>query len=392
MLLREVINSKRKGPTIFPCRQYQHNVNARYDEQRIIFEQINIERPSFYSEGYTTAIFMLEANNQAIEFSKEDDQETETLVKENQVVIINKNQVNKKLVKDVKGDKSFVFNWENLQEDNFFKIINNSSIALYRIHGVKGGNIMFHEKIQSLALMDLISASKQAKLLSNEAYLQLMEIDRHNKNMPDCIIHLNNKLKITVQLKCRDIEIYGFPTENWMVTLFKDYKNTGLTALIIDKKYINLFISRFKDLMIVNKEDNIIIMTVDDGSMQKNLYGISLMIFEQVNRQNKSNKYSDIEYQNVNFENEFINSNTQNKKDDSTLDDLSKENYDNGKNKMELAQKIKDRYVKLESPKTLFDLDLYASRRQAQILIDNGMSLDASSFFMGQAMGLFSDK
>jgi len=59
---------------------------------------------------------------------------------------------------------------------------------------------------------------------------------------------------------------------------------------------------------------------------------------------------------------------------------------------MELAQKIKDRYVKLESPKTLFDLDLYASRRQAQILIDNGMSLDASSFFMGQAMGLFSDK
>jgi len=302
MLLREVINSKRKGPTIFPRRQYQHNVNARYDEQRIIFEQINIERPSFYSEGYTTAIFMLEANDQAIELSKEDDQETETLVKENQVVIISRNQVNKKLVKDVMGDKSFVFNWENLQEDNFFKIINNSSIVLYRIHGVKGGNIMFHEKIQSLALMDLISASKQAKLLPNEAYLQFMEIDRHNKNMPDCIIHLNNKLKITMQLKSRDIDIYGFPTENWMVTQLKDYKNTGLTALIIDKKYINLFISRFKDLMIVKKEDNIIIMTVDDGSMQKNLYGISLMIFEQVNRQNKSNKYSDIEYHNVNFE------------------------------------------------------------------------------------------
>jgi hypothetical protein len=146
--------------------------------------------------------------------------------------------------------------------------------------------------------------------------------------------------------------------------------------------------------MVVKKEDNIIIMTVDDGSMQKNLDGISLMIFELINRQNKSNKYSDRDYHYVNLENELIISNTQNKKDYSTLDDisLSKENYDNGKNKMELAQKIKDRYVKLESPKTLFDLDLYASRRQAQILIDNGMSLDASSFFLGQAMGLFSDK
>jgi hypothetical protein len=146
--------------------------------------------------------------------------------------------------------------------------------------------------------------------------------------------------------------------------------------------------------MVVKKEDNIIIMTVDDGSMQKNLDGISLMIFELINRQNKSNKYSDRDYHYVNLENELIISNTQNKKDYSTLDDisLSKENYDNGKNKMELAQKTKDRYVKLESPKTLFDLDLYASRRQAQILIDNGMSLDASSFFLGQAMGLFSDK
>jgi hypothetical protein len=239
MLLREVINSKRKGPTIFSHR-HQHNFNVRYDEQRITFEQINVERPSLYNEGYyTTATFMLEANDQAIELFKEDDQKTETLVKENQVVIININQVNKNLVKDSMGDKSFVFNWENLQEDNFFKIINNSSIALYRIHGVKGGNIMFHEKIQSLALMDLISASKQVKLLPDEAYLQLIEIDRHNKNMPDCIIHLNNKLKITVQLKSRDIETYGLPTENWMVTMFKDYKNTDLTALIIDKKYIN---------------------------------------------------------------------------------------------------------------------------------------------------------
>ena len=130
-------------------------------------------------------------------------------------------------------------------------------------------------------------------------------------------------------------------------------------------------------------------------------------IFSRRQHQHNVNVRND--EQSTKFSHEFINiedyfvkdiegldTNQLNKKDDSTLDDLSlnEKKFDDGKNKMELAQKIQceSRFIKTKAPdKTLFDTNIYVPIRWAQTLKDNNIELTPANIFIAKATGLISD-